>query len=139
MEVRRGFFDFLDKRFDLRTGVIDFGGKVPPDPRVDLEAVAKTVDITAVVRLSGPATDPTLTLESEPNLPQDEVLSRLLFNREASSISPAQAVQLATAVNRLQGGGYDPIAGVRSLIGMDTLNVGGGEASRKAVPAPANI
>ena len=58
-----------------------------------------------MVRLEGRALQPTLTLDSEPPLPQDEILSRLLFERETSRMTPVQAAQLALAVNRLRGGG----------------------------------
>jgi translocation and assembly module TamB len=129
LEVRRGYVDFLDERFELRSGVISFGGAVPPDPTVSIEAVAEKGDLTAIVRIEGRALDPTLTLDSEPPLPQDEILARLLFDRDASQITPAQAAQLALALNRLRGGGgFDIMGKARALLGVDTLDVGGGES-----------
>jgi translocation and assembly module TamB len=126
LEIRRGTFDLLDRRFDLRRGVITFTGQSPPNPQIDIEAVATTSDITAIVRIGGDAKQPTFALESQPPLPQDEVLSRLMFNRPANSITPLQAVQLAAAVNRLRGGGPGVLDRVRSALGVDTLDVGGG-------------
>ena len=127
LEVKRGYVDFLGQRLNLRKGVISFGGATPPDPTVDIEAVATKADLTAIVRIGGQARQPTLTLASEPPLPQDEVLSRLLFNREASAISPAQAAQLALALNQLRGGGGLDIMGkMRNLLGVDILDVSGG-------------
>jgi translocation and assembly module TamB len=127
LEVKRGYIDFLDQRLDLRKGVITFGGASPPDPTVNVEAVATKADITAIIRIEGPARQPTLTLDSEPPLPQDEVLSRLLFDREASAISPAQAAQLALALNRLRGGGGLDIMGkIREVLGVDILDVSSG-------------
>ncbi len=127
LAVKRGYVDFLDQRLQLTKGVITFGGATPPDPTVDIEATAKKGDLTAIVRIQGRALDPKVTLDSEPSLPQDEVLSRLLFNRDASSITPTQAAQLAFALNRLRGGGGIDIMGkVRSILQVDTLDVGGG-------------
>jgi translocation and assembly module TamB len=126
LEIRRGYFDLLDRRFNLRRGVITFAGQSPPNPQIDIEAVASAAEITAIVRIGGDATKPTLALESEPPLPQDEVLSRLLFNRAANSITPVQAVQLAAAVNRLAGGGPGVLDRLRGALGIDTLDVGGG-------------
>jgi translocation and assembly module TamB len=54
------------------------------------------------------------------------VVSRILFNRTASQISPAQAIQLAAAVNELRGGGPGVLDRLRSTLGVDTLDVGGG-------------
>jgi translocation and assembly module TamB len=127
LQIRRGYFDLLDRRFDLRRGVITFAGESPPNPQIDIEAVAQAVDITAIVRIGGDATKPTLALDSEPTLPQDEVLSRLLFNRAASGITPVQAIQLAAAVNRLRGGGPGVLDRLRGALGVDTLDVGGGD------------
>ena len=127
LEVKRGYIDFLDQRLNLRKGGITFGGASPPDPTVNIEAVATKADITAIIRIDGPARQPTLTLASEPPLPQDEVLSRLLFDREASAISPAQAAQLALALNRLRGGGGLDIMGkMREVLGVDILDVSSG-------------
>jgi translocation and assembly module TamB len=129
LEVRRGYVDFLDQRFELRQGVISFTGATPPDPTVNIEAVAEKSDLTAIVRIEGPARQPTITLASEPPLPEDEVLSRLLFERDASQITPAQAAQLALALNRLRGGGgLDVLGKLRNLLGVDTLDVSAGAA-----------
>ncbi|MGH6916743.1 MAG: translocation/assembly module TamB domain-containing protein, partial [Geminicoccaceae bacterium] len=126
LEIRRGTFDLLDRRFNLRRGVITFTGQSPPNPQIDIEAVAQATDITAIVRIGGDAASPTFALESQPPLPQDEVLSRLMFNRSANSISPLQAVQLAAAVNRLRGGGPGVLDRLRGALGVDTLDIGGG-------------
>ncbi len=127
ISIKRGYFDLLDQRLVLARGVIAFNGESPPNPTIDLEATAQAGDITAIIRVDGPATSPTLTLDSEPPMPQDEVLSRLLFKRAANEITPVQAVQLAAAVNRLRGGGPGVLDQIRGALGVDTLDVGGGD------------
>jgi len=136
LQVRRGHFDFIDQRFELRRGEIGFAGASPPEPTIDVEAVAEAEDITAIVRLSGSAGEPKLALDSEPPLPQDEVLSRLLFDREVSEISAAEAASLAIAVNRLRGGGgFDLLGSTRDLLRLDTLDVGGDSIEEGTVRA----
>jgi translocation and assembly module TamB len=127
ISIRRGYFDLLDQRFNLRRGEIAFNGESPPNPTIDLEATAQAGDVMGIIRVEGSATSPELTLDSEPPMPQDEVLSRLLFNRAASEITPVQAVQLAAAVNRLRGGGPGVLDQIRGALGVDTLDVGGGD------------
>ena len=124
LRVRRGHFDFIDRRFQLTDSTIEFTGASPPDPLLNIVATATAGDLTAIIRVTGPASAPEFSFESQPPLPQDEVLSRLLFNRPLSEIGPVQAAQLAFAVNRLRGGrGLDVLGEIRSRLGVDTLDV----------------
>jgi translocation and assembly module TamB len=124
LSVVRGQVDFLGKRFDLVRGTIFFNGSSPPSPVLDVLAEAKTKDITARVNLLGPVTSPEIQLSSDPPLPSDEILSRLLFGRSAKNISPIQAVQLANALNTMAGGGgVDLMGRMRRLIGVDALTM----------------
>lgn len=126
---KNGYFDFIDKRFDLEEGRVDFSGASPPNPILGIKAVSTEDDFKAIIKLDGPATDPKLTLESEPVLPEDEVLARLLFNRELSEIGPVEAGKLALALNSLRGvgGGFDAFGEVRDALSLDTLNYEGGK------------
>ena len=124
LNLRRGSFTLLGRRFDLRRGTITFTDESPPRPLVDIEAVARSRDITAVVRITGEASAPEIVLDSEPPLPQDEILARLLFGRSPSELGPGDAVALAAAINTLRGGA-DLLGGARQALGLDTLNVSG--------------
>jgi translocation and assembly module TamB len=124
LSIKKGYFDFLDKRFELEQGEISFSGETPPNPILALQAASEEEDFRAIIRLSGPANDPQILLESEPVLPDDEVLARLLFNRELSEIGPVEAGKLALAANRLRGGGgFDAFGEIRGLLKIDTLDV----------------
>ena len=129
INFRRGFFDLLDRRFDIDEGVIDFDGAVPPDPTLDFQASVEstTADgekFDAIVLITGRPSDLSLELTSEPERPQDEVLAQLLFGRDLSEITPGQGVRLVAAASQLAGGtGFDPLATVRDTIGLDTLDV----------------
>jgi translocation and assembly module TamB len=124
LEIRRGRFDFLDTRFTLSRGLIEFFGSSPPEPTLDIEARSQGTDVIAIIGLQGPASAPELKLESEPELPEDEVLSRLLFNSDSSNLTAAQTIRLAAAVQQLAGGGGRDLMGeVRAASGLDTLDV----------------
>ena len=125
ISYRRGFLDFLDRRFEIPKGEISFTGASPPIPEIDLRAEAQGPTLLAVVSITGPATKPELALSSEPSRPNDEVLSDLLFNRDVSSITPVQAIRLAAAVRTLEGGGTDTMGSIRDAIGVDTIDIGG--------------
>ncbi len=139
IDYRRGWLDFLDRRFDIRQGTVRFIGETPPDPRITLEAAATTQTMTGIIRVTGPATDPEFELSSEPALPQDEVLSQLLFDRDMSTLTPMQGLRIANAVGRLEGGGVDAVGELRNLTGLDTLDFGnedfGGEDTETTASA----
>ncbi|CAA7626170.1 exported hypothetical protein [Magnetospirillum sp. UT-4] len=126
----RGQFEFLGRRLELaEDSRVVFQGD-PGDPALDVAATARAGEVDARVEVSGSAQAPELAVTSDPPLPQDEVLARLLFGREAGELSAFQQIQLGRlAASGLTGGGdgFDPIGDVRGMLGLDVLEVGGGE------------
>ncbi len=136
LEVRRGRFDFLDRPFQIEQGVINFYGSNPPAPTITLETRAQGSDMVAIMRLEGPVEAPEFTLDSEPELPQDEVLSRLLFDRDTTELTPFEALSLASAVRTLTGqGGAGWMDQARGSVGLDRLNVSTGTEGGGSVEA----
>lgn len=121
----RGTYDFAGRRFDLERGFIYFEGESPPNPRLDITAEGGVQGINAVIRVTGRGQKPEIAFTSTPALPQDELLSRLLFGTSITNLSAAEALQLASAVAALNnsGGGLDPINAVRRAIGLDRLRI----------------
>lgn len=134
---RRGFVTFIGKKFRLEQGDILFDGVASSMPVFnDLTAEYARSDFTARLILYGGVNDPQFRLESTPALPEDEILSHVLFNRDTATISPYQAIQIATAARQLSGGLSGPgfMYGFRQAIGIDTLewrepNTTGGSSS----------
>lgn len=124
LSIVRGNANFLGKRFDLKRGSLLFSGATPPSPTIDVEAEAKSKDITARLQFTGLVQSLEIKLSSDPPLPTDEILSRLLFGRSASNITPIQAVQLADSINTLAGGGgFDLLGRTRRLLSVDQLSL----------------
>ena len=129
-DLVRGGYQFAGKRFDLARGRISFSGENPPDPRLDVEAEADVNDINATILIQGTAFSPDISFSSVPALPEEEVLSRLLFGDSVANISAPEALQLGAALAAFQsggGGGLDPINELRSAIGVDRLRVIGAD------------
>jgi len=78
----------------------------------------------ARILVTGPASQPEITFTSEPTLPQDEVLARLLFGRNAGSLTAAQSLQIAQTIAQFSGGGGGVLDQMRRSLGMDSLDVG---------------
>ncbi|MBU1324055.1 MAG: translocation/assembly module TamB domain-containing protein [Alphaproteobacteria bacterium] len=123
--VVRGDYEFAGKRF-----VFDEDGRVilstdPEQIRLNLAATRDDPALTATIRVTGTAARPDITLTSTPALPQDEILSQVLFGRSASQLSPVEAAQLASGVASLAGGGgFDVFGSLRELAGLDRLSFG---------------
>ena len=123
-ELLRGTYDFAGKRFDLTRGRIRFNGETPIDPQLDIVATGDANDISATISIGGSAQRPQISFASTPALPEEELLSRILFGSSISQISAPEAVQLASALAALRGGGgLDPINKLRGAIGLDRLRV----------------
>jgi translocation and assembly module TamB len=123
-DVVRGTYDFAGKRFDLTRGRIRFNGEIPIDPQIDIVATGDANDISATINISGSAQRPQISFDSTPALPEEELLSRILFGSSITQISAPEAVQLASALAALRGGGgLDPINKLRGAIGLDRLRV----------------
>ena len=130
LSIVRGTFSFAGTNFVLTQGIIDFPGGSKIDPALDILAQAAKNDITAKVQISGTGSAPSLKLSSEPPLPQDEVLSRVLFGSSVTQITPAQGLEIAQTAAALTGGGTGVMDRVRKKLGLDRLGVGAPEKTR---------
>ena len=91
--------------------MIRFRGESPPDPLLDIRAEAQVQGLDASVLVGGTGLKPEIRFASVPQLPQDELLSRILFGTSITNLSAPEALQLASAVAALQSGSgnLDPI------------------------------
>ncbi len=118
----RGRLDILGKRLVLTSARLDLQGDLIPTIEVAATNTSDGVATSVVIR--GRADAPEVTFESAPELPQEEVLARLLFGRGIENISALQAAQLANAVARLAGrGGEGIVARLRKGFGLDDLDI----------------
>lgn len=118
-----GRLEVLGRRFTLDTGTLTFSGDVVPT--VALSASTTTADAVVTVSVTGRADDPTISFSSNPDLPEEEILSRLLFERSAGSLSALQAIQLVDALAQLTGvnDGGGIFTRVRNALGVDDLDI----------------
>jgi len=128
--VVRGDYDFAGKRFTMDdTGVVRLGS-TPQTILLNLTATREDPTLTAVIKIGGTAAAPTITLSSTPSLPNDEILSQVLFGASAAQLSGPQAAQLASTLAGLAGGGgLDVIGGLRGFARLDRLAIDSTAAS----------
>ncbi|WP_176083602.1 translocation/assembly module TamB domain-containing protein [Martelella sp. HB161492] len=119
----RGRLTVLTRRLDFdSTSSLTFGGSLIPI--INLQATTSVSSTTITIEITGLANDPKIELSSSPSLPQDEILSELIFARDSSSLSPLQIAQLADALAQLTGGTHHSIfETLRNGLGIDNLDL----------------
>ncbi|MCB1334902.1 MAG: translocation/assembly module TamB domain-containing protein [Roseivivax sp.] len=121
-ELIRGRIDILNRRFDLDEGRVQLLGDF--DPYIRFVAMTETDDGTAGVVVEGRASSPEVRFTATPDIPQDEVLAKLLYGRDLSQLSAFQALELASAVATLAGrGGVGIVGKLRDTFNLDDLDV----------------
>jgi translocation and assembly module TamB len=118
----RGRLSILGQRITFDEGRVTLVGDL--DPFIDFIARTESDDITVFITVRGRISDPAIAFSSQPQLPQDEVLARLIFNRGINDLSALQIAQLAAAAAELAGGSNTSLVGsLRNATGLDDLDI----------------
>jgi translocation and assembly module TamB len=126
-ELRHGTFNLAGQTLTFTRGNITFTGESLArqlDPALHLIAQSSAGGIAATLAVTGYADAPKIALASTPPLPQDEVLSQLLFGQSVKQLSPFQFAAIAEGLASLGGFGGNPLAAMRKSLGLDRLSVG---------------
>jgi translocation and assembly module TamB len=127
--MRRGTLDLVGRRLIFERGKVEFDGAEKIDPLLDFMTRSKANNYDITINVGGHASFPKITLSSTPPLPEDEVLSQLLFEKSSGELSPFEALQLAKAAAELAGvdTGVGMLDAVRGATGLDQLSVDAGD------------
>lgn len=117
----RGRLDLLGNRFALNEGFASLQGDFMPFVR--LIASTEREGVSARIVLQGRANEPEIVFESSPELPQEEIVSLLLFGRGFETLSLFQAAQLASSLATLSGRSEGILERLRRNVGLDDLDV----------------
>lgn len=133
-QLIRGRLDILGKRLVLSEASLQLEGSFIPV--IGVRAETQSDGITSIVTIDGPADDPSVAFTSVPELPQEEVLARLLFGRDLGKLSAFQAAQLAGAVATLAGrGGAGIVSQLRDGLGLDDFDLSTADDGTTALTA----
>ncbi|WEX11405.1 translocation/assembly module TamB domain-containing protein [Chelativorans sp. AA-79] len=129
----RGRLSILGQRITFDEGTVSLVGDL--DPFLDFIARSEGTDITVFITVRGRVSDLAINFSSQPELPEDEVLARLIFNRGVEELSPLQLAQLAAAAAELAGGDTSLLGSLRNATGLDELDIITNEEGNAAVRA----
>ena len=137
LRLRRGSFDLVGRPLQFSRGIVGFeNGSFTPT--LDFVATARGRSHTINLNVKGTPAAPELTVTAVPELPQDEALARLLFDRETTRLSPFELAGIAQAVAQLAGvlpAGGGVLDRLRTAAGLDRLGVAGDGRRGAAVEA----
>jgi translocation and assembly module TamB len=143
-DLRNGTLSLAGSTLTFTSGRVSFNGtgvRKKIDPTLDFTATNTTAGITANLNVGGYADAPVITLSSTPEMPQDQILSWLLFGSGVSQLSGLQIAQIGAALASMSGvggnGGFNPINTVQRKLGLDRLAINGGGTTGAAPGAGA--
>lgn len=121
----RGELELARRPFVFDSGVVTFDGPLDT-ARIAIAANRQVNGFSARVDVTGSPTAPQIELSSTPDLPADEILSRMLFGRSVMDLSALEAAELGASIARLSGQRplIDPLSGLQAGLGLDRLRVG---------------
>jgi translocation and assembly module TamB len=133
-DLQRGSFTLSSSKLSFTSGRVAFSGEGlhnKIDPTLDFTAETSVSATTATLHITGYADAPQFEFTSNPSLPQDEIMARLMFGESASQLSALQLAEIGAALASLSGvgggdGGLNPLVKVQKALGLDRLSVGSG-------------
>lgn len=126
VRVVDGTYEAFGRKLEIERGVINFNGPVD-NPNMNIRAMRRNQEVEAGVEVTGTVRLPRVRLVSEPNVPDEDKLSWLMFGYGAESAGSSQQRQLSAGA--LGGAALGMIGGkagksVVSHFGIDEFSIG---------------
>ena len=99
-----GTINFRNKRYEIQRATIDLPGRLDADPILNIQAEAEIQGYDVITSITGPLTQPSVNVRSDPALPQADVVSLILTGDLATGETGASALAqsgLGTAASLL--------------------------------------
>jgi translocation and assembly module TamB len=108
IQLVRGTLGLAGRRFILdESSQITFPREGTLDPELQIYATADIDDVDVTINIEGSSTNPRIGFSSTSGLPQDELVSRILFG----GLDPLGSLRNATGIDRLRILGEDDTTG----------------------------
>lgn len=126
VRVVDGTYEAFGRKLNIERGIINFNGPVD-NPNINIRAMRRNLEVEAGVEVTGTVRLPRVRLVSEPNVPDEDKLSWLMFGYGAESAGAGQQRQLSGGA--LGGAALGMIGGkagksVVSHFGIDEFSIG---------------
>ena len=128
ISVVKGDYAAYGMKLDISRGTLLFAGGPIDQPTLDILALRKTGEVQAGVRVGGTPRAPTVTLYSEPSMPDTDILSYIVLGRPMGS-DAGQADLLMIAAGALLAKGESTVLQdrLRRRVGLDVIDIQSGD------------
>ncbi len=125
IDTVRGWVGFQGRRFTLTQGRVVFTGGKEINPQVDVVAQYRLPDYQVEVVVGGTAQKPSLTLRSEPELEQADILAVLLFGKPTTALGQGEKMDLQQQALKVTSGYAATKIGesVSQALGLEELGI----------------
>jgi autotransporter translocation and assembly factor TamB len=103
LETVRGTYEFQSRLFKITQGSVQFIGLEEPNPNLDIQAETQIGQVKIIVKITGTAKQIKLSLDSDPQMTQTDIVSYLVFGKPANNLSAQQAFNAESAALSLSG------------------------------------
>lgn len=124
IRVADGTYEAFGTKLNIERGIINFQGPIS-NPNLNILAMRRNQDVEAGVEVTGNANQPRVRLVSEPNVPDDEKLSWMMFGHGSDSSGIGQRSASSQALAFVGNFGGKKIA---KDIGLDQFSIGASES-----------
>ncbi|MCA1324599.1 translocation/assembly module TamB domain-containing protein [Herbaspirillum sp. alder98] len=124
INVAEGTYEAFGTKLNIERGIINFQGPIS-NPNLNILAMRRNQDVAAGVSVTGNVSQPRVQLVSEPNVPDDEKLSWMMFGHGTDSASIGQRSASSQALALVGNLGGKRIA---KDIGLDQFSIGASES-----------
>jgi translocation and assembly module TamB len=139
LTLNKGRYRAYGQRLTLRRARLLFAGPID-QPYLDVEAIRQVDSVTAGLRISGNAEQPTTQVFSEPTMGQQQALSYLVLGRPASSGSGDNNMLAEAALGLGLMGSSGVTGAVAQRLGISDFQLDtGGTGAQTSVVASGNL
>jgi hypothetical protein len=116
---------FMGRTFELQRGSVNFYGGDEMNPSFNLTLISEVSGYRIEIRLTGTMKDPEITLSSEPQLAEADIMSLLVFGQQRGELSSSQSglVQQRTAELLMVYGAVKLQEQMSQQMGVDIITV----------------
>jgi autotransporter translocation and assembly factor TamB len=129
IETERGFASFYGKKFDIANGEITFNGSPDINPFLNVAATYEISDYLITIQVDERAREPKLTLSSEPELPQADIVSLLIIGKTTDRLTNSEQKSFSDYTGQIAGGllASQLEKTVGEPLGLDTIEIEAGD------------
>ncbi|MHA7681518.1 translocation/assembly module TamB domain-containing protein [Cupriavidus sp. PET2-C1] len=126
IRVTDGTYEAFGRKLNIERGIVNFNGPVD-NPNLNIRAMRRNQEVEAGVEVTGTVRLPRVKLVSEPNVPEEDKLSWLMFGYGAEGAAAGQQQQLSAGA--LGGAALGMLGGragkgIVQHLGIDEFSIG---------------